>query len=496
MTVPKWATTWADQHWKLEPASLAHHLTRGRFHRVPHIDLISAELARAAAEPIRLIVEVPVRHGKSTLISHWFPVWYLSLFPDRRVLFGSYEGEFAAGWGRRVRNTIEEFSAQLGIQLSGDSTAADRWDLVTGGGMNTAGVGGAFTGRGGNLLIGDDLIKNQEEADSRVIQERNWEWFDSTFMTRLEPMASVVLVMSRWTLDDLSGRLQREQGRVWKVIRLPAIAEEGDPLGRAPGAALWPERYPVEELLKVKATARTRTWAALYQQRPLPEEGQLFRRSMFRYYRDAGDHFIAKTSAGERLIPKDQGYTFTTADLAISEKETADYCAFGAYFVSARNELLKLDLIRDRIPGPDQERVIQDLLERWRGARGWVENTQYQASLVQRLVRMGLPIVGFKADRDKTSRAQTLASRMEAEAFFLPESAPWLGVAEAELLEFGPGCPHDDIVDEMAQAAIVINESPGAPRVRRATIPLPQPRIRGLSFASGPRRRPLFSAPK
>ena len=495
MKVPKWANVWGSKHWMLEPASLAHHLSPATYQRVPHLDLISAELARMVVEPVYLIVECPVRHGKSTTISHWTPVWFLSLFPTRRVQLCSYEGSFAASWGRRVRNSINEHSEELGIYVAGDSSAADRWDLVTGGGMMTAGMQGGFTGKGSHLTLIDDPIKNQEEADSKTVRDKNWETFDSTLMTRMEPGGSVVVIMSRWNDDDLVARLKKYQAGKWKVIRIPALAEAGDPLGRPPGTALWPERYDEAALLEIKKWARPRTWAALYQNDPLPEEGAIFKRATFRYYEDRGDHWLCKRSKTEHMVPKDVGYRMITADLAISQDEQADYCAFGVWHVTPQRDLLKLDLIRARIPGPDQERVLEDLLRRWGASRGWIEKVQYQATLVQGLVRKGLPFQGLPVDRDKVSRGQVLASRIEMETVFFPEQAPWLTEYENELIDFrGDGSTHDDMVDESSMAAIVVGLAT-TPIIGRIDVQHPAPKPQNRIFRPQPKRRPMWIPP-
>ncbi len=250
------------------------------FRRPRHIALLDEILVQAAEEGnARIIVEMPPRHGKSELCSHYFPLWYLKKHPDRRIILTSYEADFAATWGRKVRNDIEEYGGE-GAKLAGDSSAASRWDLTAGGGMVTAGVGGPITGRGANVLIIDDPIKNAEEAESPTIREKHWDWFKSTAFTRLEPGASVVIIMTRWNMDDMVGRLRKEMGaggEEWRVISLPAIAEEEDEIGRQLGEALWPERYDLVALARIKATQLLHWWAALYQQRPTLREGGLWK---------------------------------------------------------------------------------------------------------------------------------------------------------------------------------------------------------------------------
>jgi hypothetical protein len=222
---------------------------------------------------------MPPRHGKSEMISHWFPSWCFERWPRKRIILSSYEAGFASEWGRKVRNTLLENEDLLTVRLARDSKQAKNWHTSFDGGMVTAGVGGPITGRGADILIGDDLFKNWKEAASPTVRETVWNWWKSTAYTRLEPGGSVVLVMTRWHDDDLCGRLIREMeerdGEQWDVLNLPAIAEEvNDALGRAVGDALWPERYPISELARIQGNQTKEIWEALYQQHPLIGAGK------------------------------------------------------------------------------------------------------------------------------------------------------------------------------------------------------------------------------
>ena len=192
---------------------------------------------------------MPPRHGKSELCSVYLPAWYLGTHPERRVILAGHEADFAASWGRRVRDVLEEHGRQLfGARVRADSAAANRWDLVGhAGGMVTAGVGGTITGRGADLLVIDDPHKSAEETGSVTYRERVWDWYRAVARTRLEPGAGVVVVQTRWHEDDLAGRLLADaesEGDRWQVLSLPAVAEDDDPLGRSVGDPLWPERFP------------------------------------------------------------------------------------------------------------------------------------------------------------------------------------------------------------------------------------------------------------
>ena len=187
------------------------------------------------------------------LFRSFLPAWYLGVWPDRRVMLAAYEATFARSWGRKARQVFVEAACPVfGRGLSGDNSAADDWSTTAGGGMTTAGVGGPMTGRGANLLIIDDPVKNAEEALSQTTRNNHWDWWQSTASTRLEPGGVVIGIMTRWHEDDIFGRLLKGGGQI-RRLTLPALAEHGDPLGRQPGEALWPERYPAAKLEQMRA---------------------------------------------------------------------------------------------------------------------------------------------------------------------------------------------------------------------------------------------------
>lgn len=265
------------------PAGLAAWLTKdeesaaARYLTPTWVQWLSAKVALAITSKggpgdpkKKLMVFAPPRHGKSEQTSKWTPVWFLNLRPYGRVMFGTYSAEFAKDWGRKVRNTLELYKDQLSAQLSEDSQSVHSWHTTAGGGMMAQGIGGAFTGRGGDLLICDDPYKNLQDANSAVYREAVWSWWTSAFMTRCEPGATVILTLTRWHVDDLAGRIlaDPEQAKEWEVISIPALAEPGDPLGRPLGAALWPERKNRETLLKEQVAVGSYVWDALYRQQP------------------------------------------------------------------------------------------------------------------------------------------------------------------------------------------------------------------------------------
>ncbi|SBU98124.1 MULTISPECIES: terminase family protein [unclassified Streptomyces] len=274
---------WVERQMAMDrsPGALASVLTEGREKQAPHLDMIDNVFRRiAAGERIQVMITCPPRHGKSQRASRWGPLWYLRRHPTHRVMLASYGAELADDHGRWVRDQLREYTHTLGVRLDDGSRAANRFDLEqprgssVRGGMVTAGVGGSLNGKGFNLGIIDDPFKGSEDANSPTQRERKWEWYQSVFYTRRAPGASIVLINTRWHEDDLSGRILATEPENWTLIDLPAIAlSDDDPLGRAPGEALWPEQYDAEELERTRRAVGERVWWSLYQQQPRPLEG-------------------------------------------------------------------------------------------------------------------------------------------------------------------------------------------------------------------------------
>lgn len=446
------------------PAALMWRLMGGLYDPTPaHVQFLSERLALAAmGETPRLLVTEPPRHGKSELVSHAFPVWYLNAFPNRRVILASYEADFAASWGRKVRNTIERGGDLLGVRIAADSSAANRWETTSGGGMVTAGVGGPITGRGADLLIIDDPVKNSEEAESEVFRERAWDWWTSTAYTRLEPNGIVVLLQTRWHEDDLAGRILSRANEHWESVNLPALAELDDPLGRAEGEALWPARYPVAALERIRAEVGSRVWSALYGQRPMPAEGGLFKKEWL----DGSRYQISDD--GLYLLYEGKQATlanlrrFATVDLATSTKTSADYTVICVFGIGADGTCFLLHVDRARREGPDIIPAIRKVMAERRVPAVWIEAQGFQLSIVQQARREGIAVRELAADRDKVSRALPLTAAFEAKRIRLPLYAAWLGALESELLSFPMGT-HDDQVDAMSYGVGVI------PQVRGGT---------------------------
>lgn len=446
----------------MSPAGLGIYTSQGRWKLARHLALLNRKLLDVVAGRCRhLAVELPVRHGKSEFISTIFPAWILGNFPDWPVMLASYEADFAAHWGGKARDLLEAYGPSLfNVRVRSDKRAANWWAIEGHTGyMVSAGIGGPVSGKGARIAIIDDPIKNEAEAQSKLIRDKHWGWYQSVLYPRLEPDGAVVIGMARWHEDDLLGRAIREgaaNGEPWEIIRLPAIAETGeiDMLGRQPGEALWPERYSAARLEKIRKTVGPSWWSALYQQRPQPAGGAYFTRDWFRYYVEV-ETGVFRLHDGE-IVKLADLRLFATEDLASSTKTTADYTVitvFGATPVSRR--LLVLDQFRERIEAPKKIPTLWTYYRKWGFSFAGIETVGYQLSEVQRARAEGLPVRELAAKGDKVARALTAAALMQGEAIQFPRSASWLAELESELIAFPTGA-HDDQVDTLAYGAIAM----------------------------------------
>ena len=461
--------SWAKTH--LSPADLMPVLNP-KWYVPPHLRYMSNELLRVMfdpAAPKRIMVLAPPRHAKSTLISLALPTWFLDTFPERNVILSSYEATFAYKWGGKVRDAIDLHKDYLRIRTRQDVAARQMWELAPkcadgapgGGGMVTAGVGGPLTGHGAHLLIIDDPHKNWAEANSKTYQDKIWDWYTGTARDRLEPGAIVVLAMQRWCEADLAGRIQKaaeEDGEAWAVVRLPALAEDSDPLGRAPGEALWPERYDVASFEAVRRALGSYKFSAKFQQDPKPDEGQIFKRSRFRYFREANGNYELIGPDGVRSVPRDECWRFQTCDPAATTKETNDYFALLDVIVTPTNDLLFSGMLREHIQTTQHLATMRSAFERFAPAWQGVENKTFGLNIIQQLIEDGLPVRPLKADVDKVARARGLEARYEVGAVYHRTGAAFVEAFEDELLAF-PNGAHDDQVDVAAYAANAIAQT-------------------------------------
>ncbi len=391
------------------------------------------------------MVFMPPRHGKSEFISRYSTAWILGKFPDTRIILVSYEADFAATWGRKARDLLEEHGPSLfGIRVSGKSSAANRWDIEGHeGGMITAGVNGPITGKGADIGIIDDPVKNDQEAMSVTYQERTYEWYKSTFRTRLQRDGAIILIMTRWNENDLAGKLlaaQEEDGEKWEVVNLPAIAEEGDLLGRDPGQPLCPDLFTIEALRSIEKAVGSFWWASLYQQRPSPAEGGILKRNWWQYYRQTPDRF-------DEVIQ--------SWDMAFKDTKTADFVVGQVWGRKGADKYL-LDQVRDRMDFPATVQAVRSLSAKWPQARNKLVEDKANGPAVIATLKNEIPgLIAVNPEGGKVVRAQAASPDIEAGNVYLPDPsvAPWVHDFIEECAAF-PNGANDDQVDAMTQALI------------------------------------------
>ncbi|MFD5848272.1 terminase large subunit domain-containing protein [Streptomyces chartreusis] len=268
------------------PGSMAAILTDGKEKQAKHLDLIDRvfrDIARGHSR--KVLITMPPRHGKSRRAARWAPLWFLSRHPDRRVMIASYSADLADDHGRWIRDAINSYGPHIGLALHAGSKAANRFDLADKdgnrleGGLVTAGVGGGLTGKGAHLAIVDDPIKDAADAESPTMRRRLWDWWTSVLNTRIEPGGSIIVIQTRWHEQDLAGKiLEGEDADDWIRLDLPAICDsDDDPLGRTIGQPLWPVRYGLKALEKIRRAVGERVWWSLFQQKPRPLEGGVWK---------------------------------------------------------------------------------------------------------------------------------------------------------------------------------------------------------------------------
>lgn len=434
-------------YYKTSPAWLAYKVSNAQFKCPKHISYLDSSIISAIKRGnSKLIVNMPPRHGKSEYISKYLPFWHLCNFPEKRIILTSYEANFAASWGRKVRDLINEFGKPyFSIEIDDSNRSVSSFGIKGKNGfMQCVGAGGAITGKGADLLIIDDPVKNDAEANSKTYRDNLWEWFRATALTRLEPRGNVILVMTRWHEDDLCGRIS-ENLKTWKTIKFPAISEQNDAIRSRAGISLWSERYSIQELKNIKLDMGEYWFSALYQQEPAPSKGGIFKKKNFKYYKTVSE-FIEYDS--KRVLLSELKY-FTVVDLAVSSSETSDYTVILTFGIDKDKNIFIIDVEKERFSGAEHLELLKRVYFKYKPIIIGIEAVQYQISLVQRAIRESLPVIKLIADKDKVTRALPVSALMDSKRVFFPANAIWLHDFESELLSFPTG-KHDDQVDAFA----------------------------------------------
>lgn len=424
-----------------------------------HALLLSAFQRTTERQHGRLMVFMPPGSAKSTYCSVVAPTAYMGKLPDRRVILTGYGTDLARRHGRRARQVVQQpaFSGVWGgygrnperVEMSPATYAADEWALTNGSEYLAGGLLSGITGNRAHGIVIDDPVRGREQAESKTIRNKTWDAYNDDLLTRLIPGGWVVLVQTRWHEDDLAGRLLPKgydgrsgmidctDGKRWEVINLPAECERNDdPLGRRVGEYLWPEWFDAEHWAIFRQNART--WAALYQQRPRPDEGSVFKRAWVR--------------ERWRAIPDAASTVVHSWDTATKEGQLNDYTACTAWALGRGVPGYYLrDVCRERMEYPALKRRVVTLAERDRPAAILIEDKGSGASLLQELrSTTRLPVIAIMPEQSKLFRATEVSPTVEAGRVILPELAPWLADYEGELFGF-PLSAHDDQVDSTTQ---------------------------------------------
>jgi len=393
----------------------------------------------------RLIINMPPRHTKSEFASYLLPAWMVGRNPKLKIIQATHTGELAIRFGRKAKHLIdsEEYAKIFKTRLQEDSQAAGRWETAQGGEYFAAGVGGAITGRGADLLIIDDP-HSEQDALSPTAMENAYEWYTSGPRQRLQPGAKIVLVMTRWSKKDLTGILLKNQKEVkgdqWEVVEFPAILDHG-----THQEPVWPEYWNKEELEKVKATLPVGKWNAQWMQSPTSEEGALIKREWWRKW-------------DKDWIPN-LHYVIQSYDTAFLKKETADYSAITTWGVFYPNEdspanLILVDAIKGRYEFPELRRLALDQYKYWNPESVIIEAKASGLPLTYELRQMDIPVQNFTPSKgnDKHVRVNTCAPLFESGMIWAPDQKFAEEVVE-ECAAFPHG-DHDDLVDSMTQAVM------------------------------------------
>jgi len=393
----------------------------------------------------RLIINMPPRHTKSEFASYLLPAWMVGRNPKLKIIQATHTGELAIKFGRKAKHLIdsEEYHKIFDTRLQEDSKAAGRWETAQGGEYFAAGVGGAITGRGADLLIIDDP-HSEQDAMSESALENAYEWYTSGPRQRLQPGASIVLVMTRWSTKDLTAMLLKNQKEVkgdqWDVIEFPALMDHGS--GTKP---VWPEYWNLEELEKVKATLPVKKWNAQWMQSPTSDEGAIIKREWWRQYKD--DH-----------IPALQ-HVIQSYDTAFLKKESADFSAittWGMFYPDQDSplNLILLDAVKGRYEFPELRRRALQQYKYWQPETVVIEAKASGLPLTYELRQMDIPVINFTPSKgnDKHVRINAVAPLFESGMIWAPDQKFAEDVIE-ECAAFPHG-DHDDLVDSMTQAVM------------------------------------------
>jgi predicted phage terminase large subunit-like protein len=404
----------------------------------------------ARGEVKRLIINMPPRHTKSEFASYLLPAWFLGKYPQKKVIQTSHTAELAVGFGRKVRNLVDSDAYKSvfpDMGLQSDSKAAGRWNTNKGGDYFAIGVGGAVTGKGADILIIDDPHSEQEAALAEVnpeIYDKTYEWYTSGPRQRLQPGGAIVVVMTRWSKRDLTGRVLKSAAQRndegWEVIEFPALLPSGRPL--------WPEFWSKSELDALKLELPNSKWMAQYQQQPTSEESAIIKREWWQKW--------------EKDNPPSCEFIIQSWDTAFLKTQRADYSACTTWGIFYKDDatgrpqanIILLDTLKERMEFPELKETAKQMYKEWEPDSLIVEAKASGAPLVFELRAMGIPVQEFVPSKgnDKIARLNAVSDIFASGRVWVPETS-WAEELIDEVASF-PAGDHDDLVDSMTQALL------------------------------------------
>lgn len=417
-----------------------------------------------AGKSPRLMLFMPPRHGKSEIASINFPAWHLGRAPTHDFIASSYASGLTMGFSRKIRGMLRDprYTAVFpGTKLDPENQSVETWMTLKGGTYVAAGVGGGITGKGANVLLIDDPVKNAEDADSATAQGVNWDWYTSTAYTRLAPGGGILVIQTRWNENDLSGRIIEQMEELaelgekhdeWEIVEYPAIALE-DERFRKQGEALHPARYDETALTRIRHSVGERVWWALYQQKPTAQDGSYFTRNMFKFYDGP--------APGRGAL-----HVYQAWDFAIGQKEENDFTVGVTVGVDENDEMWVLDVVKGKWDAMEIVENVLDQYVQWRPHLVGMEEGHIRMAigpfLEKRMRERRLTSMAIEklppGRRDKAARARPLQGRMQQGMVKWPRHAIWMDMVQSEFLGFMAGAKHDDIVDAFAWIGLMINE--------------------------------------
>ena len=399
----------------------------------------------------RVIINIAPRMGKSEFSSYLFPAYFLGNFPEKKIIMGTHTASLSEDFGRRVRNLIdsEDYKEVFPeTQVADDQKAAGKWSTTDGGQYYAAGVGGALAGRGADLFVIDDPHSEQDmKANSRLGFDNAWSWFQTGPLQRLMPGGAIIVIMTRWSLLDLTGRLIDYQTKnpdtiPWEIVELPAILDENTDHEKS----LWPAQWSLEALKNTRSSIDPRYWNAQYMQNPTSDMAALVSRKDWQIW--------------ESDDPPPCEYVIQSWDTAFETKQTSDYSACTTWGVFYNNEdkgnpnIIMLDAFKDRMTFPELKQIALKHYKEWQPDAFIVEKKASGGPLIQELRNMGIPVQEFSPSRgnDKMVRLNAVADLFTSGKVWAPDTR-WAREVIEEIASFPVG-EHDDFVDTTTQALL------------------------------------------